>query len=87
MVCMTKQTTPEVVSSRIADEIRAELARQRKTAAELAMVLGVTQHTIGRRLNGGTPFNAIELMAAALWLGMSLSDLVRRAESEMAAAS
>ncbi|MHC9046743.1 helix-turn-helix domain-containing protein [Microbacterium saperdae] len=84
---MTKQTTPAEVSTRLADEIRAELARQRKTAGELGAVLGITQHTIGRRLNGGTPFNAIELMQTASWLGMSLSELVRRAEVEMAAAS
>lgn len=63
------------------------MARQRKTAAELALVLGITQHTVGRRLNGAKPFNAIELMSTASWLGLSLSEIVRRAEADLAAAS
>lgn len=63
------------------------MARQRKTATGLALVLGITQHTVGRRLNGATPFNSIELMMTASWLGLTLSEIVRRAEADLAAAS
>lgn len=73
MVCMTKQTpspaeqtSPDVVASRIADEVRGEMARQRKTGVELAIFLGLTQHTVGRRLNGITPFTMIDLSTPIL---------------------
>lgn len=77
---MTKQTPEEAAAVSVADEVRAELARQRKTATELAVVLGITQHTAGRRLNGGTPFNIIELFAVASWLGLTVAEIARRAE-------
>lgn len=66
-------------SRRFADEVRAELARQRRTATELALAIGTTQQTIGRRLNGATPFNAIEMVLASRFLGVSLPVLWERA--------
>lgn len=66
---------------RFADEVRAELARQRRTAAELAAAVGITQHTIGRRLSGSKPFNAVEMVMAARFLAISLSVLWERAAS------
>lgn len=80
IVCMTKQTPHEEAAIRVADEVRAELARQRKTAAELAAVLGIGQHTVGTRLKGAVPFNVVELIATASWLGVSVSELAVRAE-------
>lgn len=80
MACMTKQTPEEAAAVSVADEVRAELARQRKTATELAVVLGITPHTAGRRLNGGTPFNIIELFSVGTWLGLTVAELARRAE-------
>ncbi|WP_168443122.1 helix-turn-helix domain-containing protein [Microbacterium sp. K35] len=77
---MTKQTPEEAAAVSVADEVRAELARQRKTAAELASVLGITQHTAGRRLNGGTHFNVLELFLVASWLGLTVEEIARRAE-------
>lgn len=71
----------QLASQRVAAEIRAELARQKRTAREMAVVLGISEHTAGRRLSGDAPFNMIELAAACRWLGISLSDLVRRAEN------
>ncbi|KIP88775.1 hypothetical protein RU09_14725 [Microbacterium sp. MEJ108Y] len=74
-------STPEDANTarRFADEVRAELARQRRTAGELALAIGTTQHTIGRRLNGSKPFNAIEMVLAARFLGVSLPVLWERA--------
>lgn len=67
--------------SRIADEVRAEMARQRKTAADLSQVIGVTQHTAGRRLNGAIPFDVAELYSVSEWLGIGMADLIARATS------
>ena len=78
---MTKQTPEAAAALSIANEVRAELARQRKTAAELAAVLGISQHTVGKRLNGSSAFNIIELFRASSWLGLSLEELARRAEA------
>lgn len=78
---MTKQTPPvELVTVRVADEVRAELARQRKTAAGLASTVGITAHTMGVRLKGAVPFNVAELMIIATELGMTLVELISRAE-------
>jgi hypothetical protein len=76
----------EGVGLAIAAEVRAELAVQRRTAHDLALALGVTAHTIGRRLSGASPFNVIEMALAAHWLGMTPDVLVRRAEERLARA-
>lgn len=55
-------------AERIAAEVRAELARQRKTAGDLAAALGITPHTAGRRLTGEVPFNVLEIEQIAAWL-------------------
>ncbi|GEM_PF-1826146 len=81
MACMTKQTPEAAAALSVANELRAELARQRKTAAELALVLGISQHTMGKRLNGSTTFNLIELFKATSWLGLSLEEIAHRAEA------
>jgi transcriptional regulator with XRE-family HTH domain len=69
---MTNHPAAELV----AREVRAELARQRKTAGDLAAALGVTPHTIGRRLSGETHFTIVEVAQIALFLGVPLRDLV-----------
>ncbi|WP_102191528.1 hypothetical protein [Microbacterium aurantiacum] len=78
---MTKQTPETAAALSVAAEIRAEMARQRKTASELALVLGITQHTAGKRLNGSTTFNLVELFRAVSWLGLSLEEIAHRAEA------
>lgn len=75
----TQENAAEAVQGMVADEVRAEMARQRKTAAELAVALGTTQHTVGRRLNGATPFNVFELARVAEWFGTTTDTLVARA--------
>lgn len=76
---MPNQTPQDVTATQIADEVRAEMARQRKTAADLAGVIGVTQHTAGRRLSGAIPFDVVELARVAAWLGVGTADLIARA--------
>ncbi|MFJ2535893.1 hypothetical protein [Microbacterium maritypicum] len=67
------------VVRRIAEEVRAELARKRLPARRLAVVLGVTEGTIGRRLNGETPFNTVELILTSAFLGLGYTELMDRA--------
>ncbi|RKE60431.1 BetR domain-containing protein [Microbacterium sp. AG238] len=69
-----------VIAGLLAGEVRAEMARQKRTAGEMAGALGITPHTAGRRLNGATPFNVVELGNVAHWLGMTPDVLVQRAE-------
>jgi hypothetical protein len=83
---MTKQTAPDEVAQAVADEVRVEMARQRKTASDLADVLGITPHTAGRRLNGAVAFNVIEVYQAADWLGIEVTDLFARAIAKKAVA-
>lgn len=65
-------------ASLVAGQVRAELARHNKTAGDLADALGVTQHTVGRRLSGKVPFTAAELVQTAAWLGVDTADLFPR---------
>lgn len=69
----------------LADEVRAELARQRLSARDLAITLDVSQHTVGRRLIGETPFNAAELIKTSAFLGLSYTELIDRATREVLA--
>lgn len=64
--------------SRIAEEIRALLARRRMSASELARVIGVTQPYISRRLTGDTPLDVDDLAKIADALGVHISDLLPR---------
>lgn len=69
---MTNHPTAEAVAS----EVRAALARHKKTAGDLATALGTTPHTAGRRLRGDIPFDVIEIAKIADWLGVPTSDLM-----------
>lgn len=72
---------------RLADEFRAELARQRKTAADFAVAIGASPHTTGRRLKGETPgFNAVEMARGARFLGLSVATFWERASASTAEA-
>ena len=62
-------------------EVRAELARKRRTQRELAAALEVDESTVNRWLTerGDWPLSAA--IAAAEWLGVQPSVLLARAES------
>lgn len=76
--CMINQAT---TSRRIADEVRAEMGRQRKSQADLARALGMHASTVSRRLDGSSAFDISELVTLAEWLGVSASTLLARAEA------
>ncbi|MGX5770789.1 helix-turn-helix domain-containing protein [Microbacterium trichothecenolyticum] len=64
----------------VADAVRAEMARQRITQAELAKALHLSQPAVARRLSGEVPFDLAELDATARVLKVRASRLVAEAE-------
>lgn len=66
-------TTP---AERVAAEVRAYLARQRKTQGDLAVALGISQQSVSRRMTGAQPFDVDELHRIAAWLGVPVSALL-----------
>ncbi len=69
----------------IAAEVRAELARQSKTYVSLAEATGISVDTLRRRLAGLKPFYVEELGSVCRFLGITLDELLARAESAQAA--
>jgi transcriptional regulator with XRE-family HTH domain len=61
---------------RVADTVRAELARRRVSQAQLSAALGVSQPAISRRLTGAVPFTVDELHAVAALLGLPAGSLL-----------
>lgn len=60
----------------VAAEVRAALARHRKSRSELAEVLGLSLTTVGRRLSGESPFTVAEVGRIAAWLGINPASLM-----------
>lgn len=59
-----------------ADNVRAEMARQRLPQIALAKHLGLSQAAVSRRLNGQTAFDVDELVAVAALLNVAASSLL-----------
>lgn len=72
--------TEDSLHERIAAEVRAETARRRLNQTELAGLLGLSQAGASRRLRGVTPFTVDELDLLGRHLGVSVVDLVTRAD-------
>lgn len=77
--------TPSDYVQAVAAEVRAEMGRQRKTQAELAKTLDITAATAARRLDGSVPFDVLELLTVARWLGVSTEQLLPSAGVSQAA--
>lgn len=58
----------QTLAERSASTIRAELARRRKTQAEAARQIGLTQQALSRRLRGKVSFSVTEIALLAEWL-------------------
>lgn len=67
--------------TRVAAEVRAEMARKNITALELSQLTGIPQTTLARRLRGFVPFDVAELAAVATVLEVDTPDLMRRASA------
>jgi transcriptional regulator with XRE-family HTH domain len=61
---------PSRLTDRVADEVRANMARARMTQTDLAVVLGLTQSAVSKRLRGKIAFSVDELEKVADALGV-----------------
>lgn len=60
-------------------EVRAHLARNRKTQRDLSEVLGISQPQISARMNGDIAWDVNELAAIADWFGVPVTALIGEA--------
>ncbi|WP_079670459.1 helix-turn-helix domain-containing protein [Mycobacteroides abscessus] len=63
-------------TSRVAANVRAEMARGQITQQSLASRVELSQQAISRRLTGRQPFNTEELQGIAEALGVGIEQLV-----------
>lgn len=64
------------MSETVIGEVRAHLARQRRSAQSVALQLGWTQRYFSRRLTGQVPFTIDDLAAIAEVLDVPISALL-----------
>jgi hypothetical protein len=64
------------LTASVAEEIRAELGRQRRSGVWLARQVGMTQSRFSRRLVGDLPFDLNELEQVAAALNVPLGKLL-----------
>jgi transcriptional regulator with XRE-family HTH domain len=67
------------LAERVVGEIRAEMARQDVTQAEVAQKLGVTQQTLSKRFAGLKPFDLLEVERLADILGVPVRQFLNGA--------
>jgi transcriptional regulator with XRE-family HTH domain len=65
----------------LAGEVRAEMARQGVTAAKVSQATDISRASLSRKLNGRNEFTVAEMLRVTKFLGLTLSDLLQRAES------
>ena len=70
---------PGTWSRRVAAVVRAEMAAQSRSDGSLAEVLGITEPTVRKRLDGEIPFDLAEVASVAAWLETTPSELFARA--------
>jgi DNA-binding Xre family transcriptional regulator len=68
--------------TRIADEIRSELARRRMSQAQLSAITGITKNTLRSRLQGVRPFNLDEVDRICFVLDMPMVELISRSDDQ-----
>ncbi len=64
------------IAQRVASEVRAELARQRRPQRAVAEALGISQAAASRRLRGELPFDVAELATLATVLGVDMAQFL-----------
>jgi transcriptional regulator with XRE-family HTH domain len=73
-------STNSGLSARVAAEVRAEQARQRLSGRDLARRVDLPPSTVARWLRGETSMDLDDVAALAGALGLTLGDLIERAE-------
>jgi len=74
--CTDMGTTHTSLRQVAAAELRAEMARQKRTGVELGAVLNCSQQSASRRITGEKAIELDELPLIAEWLGISVIDLL-----------
>ena len=69
---------PNIADS-VAAIVRAEMARRRRSSADLARELGISPVSVSRRLTGEVPIDVNELAQIAAFLGLPMSSLLPEA--------
>lgn len=64
----------------IANNILAQLKKQKKRQVDLAEGIGISKQTASKMLNGSRAINAVELRKIADYLGVSMDTLARLPE-------
>lgn len=72
-------------SERVAEEVRAEMARRQISVDALSEESGVPISTLRRSVKGQRPFTIQELFVITRLLGTTVVDIVQRAEDRLAA--
>lgn len=65
--------SPKELREHIAAEVRAELARQKKTRGEAAQVLGIARQNFGLKLATTFAFSTEDLVKLARWLNVPVA--------------
>jgi transcriptional regulator with XRE-family HTH domain len=79
MLPITTQNAPTMtLSGLVASNIRAYMAAQRKTTAELALIIGRDVRAAQRRRSGEQQFSLDELEAVSRWLNVPPNALMAR---------
>lgn len=73
-------------SPQIAEELRAEMARQKYGIVRMAKDTRIPRSRLSNRLSGKDPIDMDELVLVATQLGIPASDIVARAEARTRAA-
>lgn len=64
------------ITERVAANVRAEMARNGTTQADLAEALNLPQSSVSARVRGRVPFRLDEIELASAFFGVPLSELV-----------
>jgi hypothetical protein len=70
------QASQDDMTGHVAANVRAALARGRRTQRELASAMGIDEHRVYKRVGGRVPFSADEIVLVARFLGTTVEDLV-----------
>lgn len=79
--------TNHPITLKVASDVRAALAWHKRSHGELAELLDLTPHTVGRRLKGEVPFTVVELLAIGIWLDIDVRDWLTKPTAPVKAAS
>jgi len=73
-------------SPQIAEELRAEMARQKYGIVQMSKDTRIPRSRLSNRLSGKAPLDTDELILVANQLGIPAADIVARAEARVNAA-